>query len=303
MRTQLLGALAAGLLLSTGAHAERLTDQPLVDAAWLTEHLGNPSLVVIDIRDKTEAADPYAVGHVPGSVNAQYASYGWRAKVGEVPGLLPTAEQIQPLIANLGVDNDDHVVLITNGTNASDFGSATRVYWTFKVYGHDNVSILDGGWVAWQKANGEVSTEVPSVAAGDFTPEFRPELRADVAQVTEAIESDTNLVDARSVAQFIGQEKTNTVKTLGHIPSAVNINFDKFYDVDNASFASKEAIAELVKAAGIEGQDEVISFCNTGHLASIAWFGLSEVEGLNVRLYDGSMSEWTQDPSRPVVTQ
>ena len=304
MRLNLAGAaMAAALLLTGAAHAERLTDKPLVDAAWLTEHLGADKLVILDIRDVVEGVDPYAAGHVPGAISARYSEAGWRAPVNNVPGMLPPTEQIQASIAALGVDNDSQVVIIPAGTNASEFGGATSVYWTFKVLGHDAVTILDGGYAAWAKANGVISTDAVTPVAGEFTANFKPELLAGVAEVTAAIESDENLIDARSVAQYIGQEKTSTVQTLGHIPTAVNINFDQFYDAQNASFASQATIAQLAAAAGVADKSDFIAFCNTGHLASIAWFGLSEVEGLkNVRLYDGSMAEWTADPSRPVVT-
>jgi thiosulfate/3-mercaptopyruvate sulfurtransferase len=303
MRLSFLGTLAAVALVSVApAYAERLTDKPLVDSAWLAEHLGNKSLVVIDIRDAVEGKNPYDAGHVPGAINARYSEYGWRTTVNNIPGMLPPTEQIQGLIANLGVNNDSQVVIIPAGTNASEFGGATRVYWTFKVLGHDAVTILDGGYAAWTKANQQVSTDATTAAAGDFKAEFRPELLADVKEVTDAIASDVNLIDARSVAQFIGKEKTNTVQKLGTVPSAVNINFDQFYHPDVPSFANATEIAELVKAAGVATDNGLITFCNTGHLASIAWFGLSEVEGIkNVRLYDGSMSQWTADPARPVV--
>lgn len=303
MRLSFLGTLAAAALVSVlPAQAERLTDKPLVDSAWLTSQLGNPSLVVIDIRDAVEGKNPYDAGHVPGAVNARYSEYGWRTKVNDIPGMLPAPEQLEALIAKLGVNDDSQVVIIPVGTNASEFGGATRVYWTFKVLGHDAVTILDGGYAAWTKANAQVSTDAVTPAAGDFKAEFRPELLADVKEVQDAIESDTNLIDARSVAQFIGKEKTNTVQKLGTVPTAVNINFDKFYHPENPSFASAAEIAEFVKASGAATDKGLIAFCNTGHLASIAWFGLSEVEGLkNVRLYDGSMSQWTADPSRPVV--
>ncbi len=304
MRTGFAVAVAlTGVLFPAVAQAERLTDKPLVDAAWLTENLGNESLVVLDIRDAVEGADPYAAGHVPGAIAAPYSVVPWRAKINDIPGMLPPPEQIEATIAALGVDDDSQVVIVPAGTSASEFGSATRVYWTFKVLGHDAVTILDGGWAAWTKANGAVSTDVATLEPGDFKAEFRPELLADVKEVEAAIADDVNLIDARSVAQFIGQEKTNTVQALGHIPTAVNINFDKFYDVENASFAKPETIATLLNQSGGASDDGLIAFCNTGHLASIAWFGLSEVQGVgNVRLYDGSMSQWTADPARPVVT-
>jgi thiosulfate/3-mercaptopyruvate sulfurtransferase len=297
-------ALVLGLAAVGSAHAERLTDQPLVDAGWLNSHLGQPGLVIIDIRDKTKDGAPYAAGHVPGAVEAQYSTYGWRASIDGAPGLLPKLDDITAKIAALGVNDDTQVVIVPDGSSISEFGGATRVYWTFKVLGHDNVTILDGGYKAWAAAGEPVSADVVTPKAGTFTAKFRPELRAEVAEVQQAINDDVNLIDARSVAQFIGKEKTSTVKELGTIPTAVNINFDKFWDAQNGRFASKATIDGLVKQAGLVDKDGVITFCNTGHLASIAWFGLSEVAGLkHVRLYDGSMSQWTLDPSRPVVVQ
>jgi thiosulfate/3-mercaptopyruvate sulfurtransferase len=297
-------ALVLGLAAVGSAHAERLTDQPLVDAGWLNSHLGQPGLVIIDIRDKTKDGAPYAAGHVPGAVEAQYSAYGWRASIDGAPGLLPKLDDITAKIAALGVNDDTQVVIVPDGSSISEFGGATRVYWTFKVLGHDNVTILDGGYKAWAAAGEPVSADVVTPKAGTFTAKFRPELRAEVAEVQQAINDDVNLIDARSVAQFIGKEKTSTVKELGTIPTAVNINFDKFWDAQNGRFASKATIDGLVQQAGLVDKDGVITFCNTGHLASIAWFGLSEVAGLkHVRLYDGSMSQWTLDPSRPVVVQ
>lgn len=304
MKSLLISAFAGLVVAFSGvAQAERLTDQPLVDSQWLKDHLGNQSLVVLDIRDKVKDQDPYAEGHVPSAISARYSDSGWRTTVNGIPGMLPPKEEIEKLVQSLGIDNDSHVVVIPAGTNASEFGGATRVYWTFKVLGFDNVSILDGGYGAWSKAGGELTREASAPkGAGDFKANFRPELLAEVKEVQDAIASDTNLIDARSVAQFIGKEKTNTVQSLGTVPTAVNVNFDKFYHADKPGFASKEEVAALVKAAGVSDDKGIITFCNTGHLASIAWFGLSEVEGLkNVRLYDGSMSEWTADPTRQVV--
>lgn len=304
MKSLLASALAGIVVAFAGiAHADRLTDQPLVDSQWLKDHLGNESLVVLDIRDKAKGQDPYAEGHIPTAISARYSEAGWRATVNDIPGMLPPKAEIEKLIQSLGIDNDSHVVVVPAGTNASEFGGATRVYWTFKVLGFDNVSILDGGYGAWSKAGGELSTDVAAPkGAGDFKANFRPELLAEVKEVQDAIASDANLVDARSVAQFIGKEKTNTVQALGTVPTAVNVNFDEFYHADKPGFASKDEVGALVNAAGVSEDKGIITFCNTGHLASIAWFGLSEVEGLkNVRLYDGSMAEWTADPARQVV--
>uniref|UniRef100_UPI0031019ACA sulfurtransferase n=1 Tax=Neorhizobium sp. EC2-8 TaxID=3129230 RepID=UPI0031019ACA len=245
MISKILSAVAAAAFFVAGAaHAERLTDKPLVDAEWLSSHLSNKNLVIIDIRDVNKSGDPYANGHVPGAISARYSESGWRASVDGAPGKLPPKEKIEKTIAGLGVNDDSHVVIVTGGADASDFGGATRVYWTFKVLGHDAVSVLDGGYTAWTKAGKDVSKDAVKLSAGDFKANFRPELRAEVAQVQEAIASDTNLVDARSVAQFIGKEKTATVQKLGTVPTAVNVNFDKFYHADKPAFANASEISE-----------------------------------------------------------
>jgi thiosulfate/3-mercaptopyruvate sulfurtransferase len=295
-------AVAASFALVSAVQAERLTDQPLVDTGWLAANLDHESLVVLDIRDNSQDTNFYEQGHVPGALFAPYAAYGWRAEVNGVPGMLPPIEVIEERIAALGIDNDDHVVIVPHGSDSSDFASATRVYWTFKVLGHDGVSILDGGWRAWSEDGARVSTEVATASPGSFTAEFRPELLATADDVAAAEAAGIKLVDARPHAQFTGEVKPPVAQTAGTIPGAVNIDQATLYDEQAGSFVSPERIAELAGAQGVGATDETIAFCNTGHWASIAWFALSEVGGHeNVTMYDGSMAEWTLDPSRPVL--
>ena len=302
MRVFLLAAaFAAGLALTGAAQAGRLTDQPLVDAAWLKANLGNDSLVVLVVRDVTKEGNPYEKGHVPGAVSAPYSTAGWRAEVNGVPGMLPPVEQIGKTIGDLGVGNDSHVVIVPQGTDSSEFGAATRVYWTFKVLGHDAVSILDGGERAWEAAGGELSTAPVQPKAASFTAELRQALLATTADVEKARADGVKLIDGRPAAQFRGEAKSPVVRAAGTIPGAVNLENSKLYDPDKASFASRETVANLSRQVGVKDGEDNIAFCNTGHWASVVWFGLSEIEGnKNTRMYDGSMAEWAADPARPV---
>jgi thiosulfate/3-mercaptopyruvate sulfurtransferase len=294
-------ALLAGLTFTTAAHAERLTDQPLVDSAWLQQHLDNESLVVLDVRDAAENVSPYATGHIPGAISAPYSTSGWRLEVDGVPGQFPGVEPTSQLIGNLGIDNDDHVVIVPKGTDSTEIGAATRVYWTFKVLGHDAVSILDGGARAWEAAGGPLTAEATTREPTTFTADFRSELLATTADVQQALSSNVKLVDGRPAAQYRGEAKSPVVATAGTLPGAVNIEHSTLYDASAAAFADSETVASLAAAVGLDADDPNIAFCNTGHWASVAWFGLSEVLGnKNTRMYDGSMSEWTTDPSRPV---
>lgn len=302
-------ATAACLLAAGTVQAAGLTDQPLVDPAWLESHLDADNLVVIDIRDaardssgKPKEPSPYATGHIPGAVAAPYVGYGWRTKADGVPGMLPPIPALEEKIGALGIDEDTHVVIVPAGENASDFGSATRVYWTFKVVGHDEVSILEGGYKAWDAAGKPLSTDPVQPTPVRFEAEFRPELIASTEDVRQAIDSATELVDARPTEQYLGQSKSPVAKVPGTIPGSANIANGLFYDGKTAQFAEAADIDTLLKQVGIAKDQPQIAFCNTGHWASVAWFGLSEIAGNpNVSMYDGSLAQWTQDDTNPMV--
>lgn len=298
---RVVGAVGISLALTTAVHAERLTEEPLVGTEWLKDTLGNESLVVVDIRGPSKETDFYAAGHIPGAVSAPYGRFGWRAKMDGIVGQLPPIEDISERIGSLGIDNDDHVVIVPFGKSSTDFGSATRVYWTFKVLGHDAVSILDGGMEAWSKDGGDLSTAAVAPQAASFTADFKPELIADAAEVAAAKDKGVTLVDARPADQHSGKSKSPVARVAGTIPGAVNVQQSDFYDGQNQSFVGKDKIARLVESAGVAQDAEEITFCNTGHWASVAWFGLSEILGnKNTKMYDGSMADWTSDESRPV---
>ena len=300
MKPLLALVTAAFAALSPAAHAARLTDSPLVDPAWLRAHLGAEGLVILDVRDPDTNAigADYAGGHVPGAVSAPYAGYGWRVERDGIPGMLPPTDEIAARIGALGIDSADHVVIVAQGSDSTEFGKATRVYWTFKVLGHDAVSVLDGGHQAWLAAGGAVTTDAVAPAPATFAATLRPELIATTDEVAAAITDDVALVDGRPAAQYRGEEKAGVARVAGTIPTAVNIEHTGFY---HSRFIKPDAVATLEQAVGLDGSEKTITFCNTGHWASIAWFGISEVAGnKDVAMYDGSMAEWTRDASRPV---
>ncbi|BDW89834.1 sulfurtransferase [Thalassospira tepidiphila] len=304
MRSLILSAVAAVTFAFAGsaAQAERLTEKPLVDANWVADNLDNPSMVVVDIRSLTKDGNPYEAGHIPGAVFAPYGKFGWRAKVNDVVGMLPPVDVISKRIGALGIDNDKQVVVVPAGQNSSDFGSATRVYWTFKVLGHDAVTILDGGQRAWLAAGKEVSTDPVVPKAVAFNANFRPELVATADDVAKARAEGVALVDARPVSQFKGESKSGVVARPGAVPGAKNIPQSKFYNDQDGAFVAADVIENLVADAGVSKDSKEITYCNTGHWASVAWFGLSEVMGnKNTAMYDGSMTEWAADPNREMV--
>lgn len=271
--------------------------RPLVDSAWLKANLGRPDLVVLDVRT------PPGGGFIPGSIHSDYAQAGWRATVGGLPGFLPDAGDLQQLIGGLGIGNDDHVVVVPAGQNAPDVANATRVYWTFRAAGHDRVSVLDGGFAGWKADPTNPRADAPARRAPkSFTATPRPALRATLAEVEAAVRAgQIPLLDARSADQFAGEAKSPQARAAGTLPGAVNIENGAFYSAADKRFVPADAVRALTAGAGIGKADGTVTFCNTGHLASVAWFALSELAGVpGVRLYDGSMTEWSADPARPL---
>ena len=297
----LLAALAALFLVSHSGPARAA--EPLVDAAWLAGNLDTPDLVVLDIRNKlgegSEAT--YRAGHVPGAVYSDYLKAGWRTKVDGVPGQLAPIAGLETLIGGLGIDNASHVVIVAGGVSALDMASATRVYWTFKVLGHDEVSILDGGWRGWSNDAGR-PRETGSVTPepGLFTASFRAQMVAGRDDVLAAIEAGTPLIDHRPPGQYAGAGKHPAAKRPGTITGAVSIPEGEL-TVNGGTFADTERVAGLLAAAGLDADGEKIAFCNTGHWASLGWFAMSELLGnKGVRVYDGSMVDWSADPALPM---
>ena len=261
--------------------------EPLVPASWLATQLGNPQVVVLDIRP----AAAHTEGHIPGAVSADFATTGWMARgPGGAAGALPPVEQIAATIGKLGVGNDDHAVIVGN-----EFPAAARVYWTFKVLGHAEVSILDGGWRGWTRPveSGPV-TRQPAV----FTPHYNAALRAELPEVEAAVAGGgATLVDARPLPQWNGSAKSPVVRVGGHLPGAVWMDQGTALTA-NGHLKPRNELALLFAPVAAK---PAITYCNAGYLSATDWFVLSEVlHRPDVKLYDGSMSEWTADPSRPV---
>lgn len=290
---------SAALSLASGL---TLASTPLVSADWLGNELSNPSVSVLDIR----SADAFAEAHVPGSV---FQTYGdWRAEREGVPGNLPELTVLAEMIGKLGIDNDQHVVIVPPGENSSDFGSAARVYWTFKVLGHDSVSILNGGYKGWVQQGFEVTSASLSPAPAQFEVDFQPQYLATTEDVEANLNSgDVQFVDARPPDYYSGQTKAGSARVAGTVPGSINLNQATLVDSNDgvAYFLTQERIRQLAEDATLKlDAGRTVTFCNTGHWAATDWFALSEIAGLpNVAMYDGSMTAWTQDPSRPVQTE
>ena len=288
-------------LLSFPASAT-IVPGPLVDTAWLKGNLGAPGVAIIDIRGGKAAAQSFSEAHIPGAVHAPYGGE-WRTERNGVVGMLPEVEVLSGYISGLGVSNASSVVIVPAGSGASEFGAAARVYWTFKFLGHDDVTILDGGWNAWlEDSANPVASGPAKIEQATFMAKPRPEILVETDEVAGEVGTQTILVDARPDKQFTGAAKHARAVRAGHIPGALSIDQAQFYSTAANRLKPREEIASLVPASLKADDADIISYCNTGHWAATNWFVLSEVLGLGkVRLYDASMVGWTRNDALPVA--
>ncbi|WP_439498390.1 sulfurtransferase [Bosea sp. (in: a-proteobacteria)] len=277
----------------------------LISPEALAERLGDSNLVILDIRSSVDGGGKaaYEAGHVPGAVHTNYVADGWRAKVGNAPGMLPPLDHLARLVGELGIKPHDDVVIVPAGISATDFAAAARVYWTLKLVGHGQQAILDGGFKAWSADPGR-PVETGSSAPNPATPypvvvQQRLRSTADATLVASRSRLAT-LVDARSPSYFEGREKAAEATRAGHIPGALSRDYAEAFDLATGRLKPVRDLSALFAAVP---NGPAISYCNTGHTAALNWFVLSEVLGRDeVSLYDGSMTDWTQDPERQVAT-
>lgn len=274
--------------------------EPLVSAAELAVRLGAPDLRIIEVKLGADGgAGAFAAGHIPGAAYSDYAGDGWRVQVGSAPGKVPSKLYLANLLGQLGITPAQHVVLVPSGTSANDLAASARVYFTLKLVGHAAVSILDGGAAGWCADPARPLEQGPSkvVPVGPYPVRWNAALRAEIPQVMVALEAGTPLVDARSSAYFEGREKAGDARVAGRLPGAINRDYAALFDAARNGLKDKAALATSFEGVP---EGEVIAYCNTGHTAALDWFVLSELLGRKTRLYDGSMTEWTEDESRPV---
>jgi len=278
--------------------------EPLVTPEWLAPRLGKPGLLILDIRSVVDGGgrQAYEAGHIPGAIHSDYVNDGWRATKGMASGLLPEPAALGALLSRIGLTPQRHAIIVSAGTTVGDFSAAARVYWTLKVAGHDNTSILSGGMLAWGRdATRPIETGPAPVnpLSPPYPIELAPRLRADVSAVERAIvDQSAVLLDSRATDFFEGRAKSPQAMRAGRLPTALQLDHVQAFDPAAHGLKPK---AELERLFAAIPATPVINYCNTGHQAATNWFVLSEVLGRpGVSLYDGSMSEWTQDAGHRV---
>jgi thiosulfate/3-mercaptopyruvate sulfurtransferase len=259
----------------------------LVDADWVEAHAGDPGIVLVEVDEDTSAYDK---GHIRGAVKID-----WKKDLQDpVRRDFVDRAGFEALLSERGISNDDTVVLY--GGNNNWF--AAYAYWYFKLYGHRNVKLLDGGRKKWELESREQVTEVPHRAPTNYkAQEQDSSIRAFRDEVVAAI-GNKNLIDVRSPDEFAGRLLApahlpqEQAQRGGHVPTAKNVPWSKAAEEDG-TFKSDDALRTLYSDAGVDFSTETIAYCRIGERSAHTWFVFHELLGeQNVKNYDGSWTEY-----------
>ena len=271
-------------------------ESALVTTDWAEEHIGDSSIVLIEVDEDTEAYDK---GHIAGAIKLD-----WKKDLQDsVRYDFISKDRLEALLSERGVSNDDTVVFY--GGNNNWF--AAYAYWYFKLYGHDNLRLLDGGRKKWELESRELVSEVPTRAATTYVAkEPNTQIRAFRDEVIAAI-GVKNLIDVRSPDEFAGRLLApahlpqEAAQIAGHIPTAGNVPWSKAAN-DDGTFRGDDELKALYAGAGLDEGKDTIAYCRIGERSSHTWFVLHEILGYkNVKNYDGSWSEYGSLRAVPVA--
>jgi thiosulfate/3-mercaptopyruvate sulfurtransferase len=265
----------------------------LVTTEWVAEHLDDPGVVVAEVD---EDASAYHQSHIPGAVG-----FDWRADFQDaLRRTFLGPEGFSALMDSRGITNDTHVVLYGGSNN----WFAAYAYWYFKIYGHEKVSLMDGGRKRWEMQHREMTSEKterkPTSGYKTKAPDLRLRaLRDQLLREFVGAPSGKALVDVRSPEEYRGEKLApehlpgESAMVPGHIPGAVNIPWSQAVNPDTGAFKPDGELRELYQGKGITPDKEVVAYCRIGERSAHTWFVLKELLGFaNVRNYDGSWTEY-----------
>jgi thiosulfate/3-mercaptopyruvate sulfurtransferase len=267
----------------------------LIDTEQLQEKLGQPGLVVLDVRGK--AAYEFG-GHIPGAVHSTWHEY---SDPNAAPkGLLnPDLKQIEQIVRRLGISPDSEVVIYSNPFD--NWGDEGRMFWMLEYLGHKNLRVLDGGWVKWTAEKRPFEHGRTTPPPGTFTAQPVKHLaisKDDLKLIVRTPHPQTAILDARSLEEYLGKEVSGIPRP-GHIPAAIHLAWNGFLNKD-ATVKDADVIKEGLLDKGLQPDQEIICYCTGGVRSAWLYFVLKLVGYQHVRNYPGSWWEWSRDFACPV---
>lgn len=276
----------------------------VVTTEWLAASLGNPAIRVVDGSwylpgTGRDAVSEYPAGHIPGAIFFDLdASSDPDTRL---PHMLPPADRFAERMASLGLRDTDHIVVYDGSAQNL---SAPRVWWMFRAFGHDRVSVLDGGIGKWRREHRPIEQGIVILPRGAFTARLNREAVRDLESVRANIDRAVEqLVDTRSAGRFAGVEpEPRPGLRGGHIPGSVNLPFTDLVRPDGTILPAEELRRRLVMA-GVDLSKPVVASCGSGTSACALVLGLHLIGHTQTAVYDGAWAEWGGRADTPVESQ
>ena len=276
---------------------------PLVSCEWLAAHFDAPNIIVLDAtfflpRQQRNAIEEFRQTHIPG---ARFFDIDVIADTDSpLPHMLPGPDRFVEAVGQLGIDNETNVVIYDN----NNFMASARAWWTFRVFGHDAVAVLDGGLARWKQLGGPITAETSSPTPRRFHAKQNRQLVCTLEQMREFAETGSaRILDARSPARFAGSEpEIRTGLRSGHIPGSCNLHYAALVAPETHTLLPAETLRALYRQADTDLNEPIVTTCGSGVTAAILALGLYRLGRQDVPVYDGSWTEWGGRKDTPVET-
>jgi thiosulfate/3-mercaptopyruvate sulfurtransferase len=278
--------------------------EALVSTDWLADHLSAPDIRVVDAtwhmpQTGRNARAEYEDCHIPGAVYFDIDDIADADS--DLPHMLPSPEKFSSRVRKLGLGDGNRIVVYSA---AGGYSAAARVWWMFRVFGHEDVSVLDGGLVKWKAEDRPVDDTPPVPRDRHFTARTNNFLVRNVSQLIKNVDSQKELVvDARAADRFAGTGiEPRPSRKKGHIPGSVNLPFLDLLDGENFhTFKSADELISIMDAANVDTSRPLVTSCGSGVTAAVLSLALYLLGHPDAAVYDGSWSEWGDHYDTPVV--
>ena len=279
-----------------------MSDDPLVSTAWLAERLDAPDVRIVDASwwlpaEARDAKGEYDAVHIPGAVFFDIDEIS--DETSDLPHMLPSPAKFTSRVRKMGLGDGARIVVY----DASGVRSAARVWWTFRVMGHEDVVVLDGGLPKWIAEGRPVTDREPLMRERHFTARLMSDLVRDARQVGQVLSSKREqIVDARPAARFSGAAtEPRAGLRSGHMPGALNVPMPDVIAPDG-TMKSAAALSKVFADAGVDVSKPIVATCGSGITASVLALALARLGRSRTAVYDGSWTEWGALPDAAVVT-
>lgn len=277
--------------------------EALLGTEWVARHLGDPAIRIVDATHfmpiaERDAREEFELRHVPGAVHFDIDVICDTAS--PLPNMLPDAARFSELVGRLGIGNQHKVVVYDGNGN---YSAAARAWWMFRVFGHDDVAVMDGGLGRWLRERRPLEHDLPDPQPATFVARFRPELVRDFDAVRANLETRAEqIVDTRTAGRYAGLDaEPRPVKRKGRIPGSLSVPFTSLMDLRrDFAIRSPDQILATFREAGVDFGKPIVFSCGSGMTAAVNALALYLMGRKDAAIYDGSWVEWGNRDDAPI---